>query len=85
MLALATLVALAALVVLAPRVGLTKGLPLDHIIAATVATGLMCLVFAALAFAAGAATGNRSIAVSVASSAPLAGFVVEGLGAQSSC
>lgn len=82
MLALITLVAVVALVLLAPRVDLTNGLSLDHIVAATVATGLMSLVFAAVAFAVGAATGNRSVAVASAAAAALAGFIVEGLGAQ---
>jgi ABC-2 type transport system permease protein len=82
MLALLTAVALVALVLLAPRVGLTKGLSIEHIVAATVATALMSLVFAAVAFAAGASTGNRSLAISLASAIAAAGFVVEGLGAQ---
>lgn len=82
MLALVTAVALVALLVLAPRVGLTKDLSPGHIVAATVATSLMSLVFAAVAFAAGAATGNRSVAVSAASALALGAFVVEGLGAQ---
>lgn len=81
-LGLVTLVALITLLLLAPRVGLTKGLSLDHIVAATVATGLMALAFAAVAFAAGAAIGSRSLAVSTASAVAVAGFVVEGLGAQ---
>jgi ABC-2 type transport system permease protein len=82
MLSLITAVAVTALLLLAPRVGLTHGLSLDHIVAATVATGLMSLVFAAVAFAVGAASGNRSVAVAAASSVALAGFIVEGLGAQ---
>ena len=36
-----TLVALTALALLAPLVGLTKGLSLEHIVAATVAPALM--------------------------------------------
>jgi ABC-2 type transport system permease protein len=82
MLALVTVAALVALIVLAPRVGLTKGLSLDNIVAASVATGLLSMVFAAIAFAAGAATGNRSLAVSVSSAVAVASFAVEGLGAQ---
>ncbi len=82
MLSILTVVALATLAILAPTVGLTKDLNVEHIIAATVATGLLALVFAAVAFAVGAATGNRSLAASVAAALALAGFVVEGLGAQ---
>jgi ABC-2 type transport system permease protein len=82
MVALVTVVGLGALLLLAPPVGLTNGLAAAHIVAATVATALMSLVFAAVAFAAGASTGNRSLAVSLASAAAVAGFVVEGLGAQ---
>jgi ABC-2 type transport system permease protein len=82
MLALVTTVALIALVLLAPNVGLTKSLSIDHIVAATVATAVMTLVFAAVAFAAGASTGNRSLAISLAAAASVAGFVIEGLGAQ---
>lgn len=82
MLGLVTLIALAALVLLAPRTGLTNGLALDRVVAATVATGLLSLVFAAVAFAVGAATGKRSLAASSASAVAVAGFVLEGLGAQ---
>ena len=82
MLGLVTLVSLAALLVFAPRVGLTRGLSLDHIVAATVATGLMSLVFASVALSVGSPTGTRSLAISSASTLTLAGFVVEGLGAQ---
>jgi ABC-2 type transport system permease protein len=82
MLAILTAVALAALAILAPPAGLTKGLSVDNIIAATVATGLLALVFAAVAFAVSAATGNRSLAASVAAALALAGFLIEGLGAQ---
>ena len=82
MLGLLTLVALVTLGLLAPRVGLTKGLSIEHIVAATIATTLLALVFAALAFAVGAATGNRSLAVSLSSAIAVAGFVIEGLGAQ---
>jgi ABC-2 type transport system permease protein len=82
MLGSVTLVALAALVLLAPRVGLTSGLSLGHIVASTVATGLMSLVFATIAFSVGAATGNRSVAVASGSAVAVAGFIAEGLGAQ---
>lgn len=82
MLGIVTAVTLAGLWLVAPRVGLTKGLSLEHIAAATVATALMSLVFAAFAFSVGAATGNRSMAVSLAAALAVAGFLVEGLGAQ---
>jgi ABC-2 type transport system permease protein len=70
------------LVLLAPPVGLSRGLDPSRIVAATAATTLLALTFAALAFAVGAATGRRSLAISVASAVAVAGFVVEGLAAQ---
>jgi ABC-2 type transport system permease protein len=67
---------------LAPAVGLSKGLGVGQIVAATTATALLALSFAALAFAVGAASGRRSMAISTASAVALVGFVIEGLAAQ---
>jgi ABC-2 type transport system permease protein len=50
--------------------------------AATVASALLALTFGAVAFCAGAASGRRSLATSLGASLAVAGFVVEGLGAQ---
>jgi ABC-2 type transport system permease protein len=82
LLAVLTLVSSAIVALLAPAVGLSKGLGLGQIVAATTATGLLALSFASLAFAVGAASGRRSIAISTASAVALLGFVIEGLAAQ---
>jgi ABC-2 type transport system permease protein len=82
LLAILTLVSAGTVAVLAPAVGLSKGLGVGQIVAATAATGLLALTFAALAFAVGAASGRRSIAISTASAVALVGFVIEGLAAQ---
>ena len=81
---LATLVWLAAVpaVVLAvgsPATRLGAGLPPVRLIGATAATALTALTFATVAFAVGAATGNRSLAVGVAAGLAVAGYLVEGL------
>lgn len=82
LLAALTAVAAATLVILAPVVGLDQGLSADRLIAATVASALLALTFAAVAFSLGAATGSRSLALSVASVLAVTGYVVEGLAAQ---
>lgn len=84
MVLLATLVAVAAaaLVALASPTGLNNGLPLAHMVAATVACGFMALAFAAVAFAVGAAWGKRSVAMASAATLAIAGYVIEGLAAQ---
>lgn len=81
-LGLVTVVAGGGLIVLAPATGLTHGLGSDRIIEATVATGLLALTFAAVAFAVGAATGSRSAAISAAATLAVALFMIEGLAAQ---
>jgi ABC-2 type transport system permease protein len=81
-LAIATGVAGIGIVVLAPFTGLTKGLGLDRILEAAVATGLLALTFASLAYAVGAATGSRGAAISAASAIAVALFMIEGLAAQ---
>ena len=50
--------------------------------AATAASALLALTFAALAFCLGAAIGSRSLAVAVPATLAVAGFVVEGLAVQ---
>jgi ABC-2 type transport system permease protein len=71
-----------ALAVLAPPVGLTRGLSPARIVEATAGTALLALTFSALAFAVGAATGRRSLAISIASALAVLGFMIEGLAAQ---
>lgn len=82
LLAVLTVVSVATLVLLAPAVGLDRGLGADRVLAATVATALLALTFAALAFAVGAATGSRSLALAVAAALAVGDFVIEGLAAQ---
>jgi ABC-2 type transport system permease protein len=77
-----TAASVVALAVLAPPFQLTNGLSVSDIAAATVATALLALTFAAVAFAVGAATGRRSLAITSASTLAVAGFVIEGLAAQ---
>ncbi len=77
-----TAASVVALAVLAPPFDLTRGLSVGHIAAATTATALLGLTFAALAFLVGAATGRRSLAVAIAATLAVVGFAVEGLGAQ---
>jgi beta-exotoxin I transport system permease protein len=82
--ALALLTALAGLglVALAPSTGLSRGLTAERILDASIATGLLALTFAALAFAVGAATGSRALAVSVSAAIAVALFMIEGLAEQ---
>jgi ABC-2 type transport system permease protein len=82
LLAALTAVCAAALVAMAPAVGLDHDLPAERLLAATVASALLALVFAAVAFAVGAATGSRPVAVAAASAVAVAGFVVQGLAQQ---
>jgi ABC-2 type transport system permease protein len=70
------------LVLLAPVTGLNRGLGGDRIVAAAVATGLLALVFASVAFAVGAATGMRSLATATSAALAVALFVIEGLAEQ---
>jgi beta-exotoxin I transport system permease protein len=67
---------------LAPSTGLDAGMPTTRMIAATVGAALLALVFAALAFAVGAATGSRPAALGVASGVAVLGYVIEGLADQ---
>jgi ABC-2 type transport system permease protein len=72
----------AALVVMAPPAGLDQGLPALRMAQATAACGALALVFAAVAFAVGAATGSRPIALAVAAALAVVGYVIEGLAEQ---
>lgn len=81
-LALLTAVAGVGLVLMAPLVGLDRGLGPDRILEASIATGLMGLTFASLAFATGAVTGSRGMAISVASAVAVALFMIEALAEQ---
>jgi len=71
-----------ALAAMAPIVALNAGLPLYRIVTAAVASALLALVFAALAFAIGAATGRRGIAVATATSVAVFGYILEGVAQQ---
>lgn len=82
LLAFLSAVAAATLVVLAPATGLSKGLPLERMVAATAASAFLALAFATLAFAVGAATGRRPLAMATAATLAIAGYVIEGLAAQ---
>lgn len=77
-----TAVAALGLVVLAPFTGLTDGLPAVRMLEASLATGLLALTFAAVAYAVGAASGSRGLAISIAAALAVGLFIVEGLAAQ---
>jgi ABC-2 type transport system permease protein len=81
---LVTLAAVGALslILLAPATGLGRGLPPGRMVAGTVGAALLALTFAALAYAVGAATGNRPAALAVASAAAVFGYLIEGLAQQ---
>jgi beta-exotoxin I transport system permease protein len=81
---LAALTAVAGLgiVALAPLAGLDRGLTAQRIVEAVAATGLLALVFAAVSFAVGAATGSRGLAIAVPAGLATALFMVEGVAAQ---
>jgi ABC-2 type transport system permease protein len=78
---LAWLAAVPAVVVAAggPATGVSAGLPLIRLFGAAAVTALTALVFAAVAFAVGAATGSRSMAIGVAAGLAVVGYLVEGL------
>lgn len=82
LLAIITAVAAATLVVLAPVVDLTHGVSVVRMVESVACAGLMALTFAALTFCAGTATGRKSFALTIGASLAVAGFIVEGLGAQ---
>jgi ABC-2 type transport system permease protein len=71
-----------ALAAMAPIVALDRGLPLYRIVLASVASALLALAFAAVAFAVGAGTGRRNSAISTAAVAAVFGYVLEGVAGQ---
>jgi ABC-2 type transport system permease protein len=71
-----------ALAAMAPLVALDKGLPLSRIVVAAIASALLALVFAAIAYALGAASGRRNIAIAVAAVVVVFGYVLEGVAQQ---
>jgi ABC-2 type transport system permease protein len=76
------IVCVIALSALAPSTGLNHPLPVTRLAAATVAAALCALVFASAAFAVGAATGSRPVALAIGAGLAIAGYVLEGLAAQ---
>lgn len=82
LLAVLAVVCVLALAALAPSSGLNHGLTVARMAAATTGATLLALTFAAVAFAVGAATGNRPAAVGAAAALAVAGYVLEGLAQQ---
>lgn len=76
------MVATAVLLALDPLTGLDNGLDPANLIAATIATSALALCYSSVAFAVGAATGNRSMALGIGSAVAVVGFAVESLAAQ---
>jgi ABC-2 type transport system permease protein len=77
------LVCWVAMAALAPATGLTNdGVTIGRLAAATAACALLALEFATIAYAVGAATGRKQLAVGVAAGLALAGYIVEGLSHQ---
>jgi beta-exotoxin I transport system permease protein len=74
-----TAVCAAALVAMARPAGLDQGLPPLRLVQASIASAAVAWTFAAVAFAVGAATGSRPLALAVASALAVLGFLVEGL------
>ena len=73
------LVAMVAVLVLGPSVGLLDGIAVGHVVGATVALIALALLHAAIAFAVGCATGRRGTAQAVAGGVAVAGYVLQGL------
>jgi ABC-2 type transport system permease protein len=71
-----------ALASMAPLVRLDEGLPLHRIVLAAIASGLLALVFAAVTFAVGAASGRRTTAIGSAAAIVVFGYVLEGVAQQ---
>lgn len=82
LLAALAFVCFASVAVLAPFAGLTPGITIARLAAATLACALLALVFATIAYAIGAATGRKPPAVGVAAGLAVAGYVAEGLSHQ---
>ena len=79
MVSLLTAVGLVALLALSPPFGALEDVSMPGLVAACVGAGLLALVHGALAFAVGAATGRRAMAVSVATAVAVVGYLVQGL------
>ncbi len=80
-LSLAGLVLLQMLVLLVMLVVVDLTLPLSGVVGASVGLYLLAVMFGMLAFAVGAATGNRTLAVGVSGSLAAGLFLLNGLGA----
>lgn len=72
--------AFVAISVPAPFLDLYEGLSWVDVIAANVAIVLLVLLHTSLAFAVGAATGNRSVALGAASAVAVVGYLLYGIG-----
>lgn len=77
--AVQAIVALAAVVVVGPSVGLLDGVAIVDLALACVAAALLALVHAAVAYAVGCATGRRGLAIAVATAVAAIGYLLEGL------
>jgi ABC-2 type transport system permease protein len=76
-----TVVSLVAVLTLSPLFGALEDVSISGVVAACVAAGLLALLHGTLAFAVGAVTGRRSTAIGVATTAAVAGYLVQGLAA----
>jgi ABC-2 type transport system permease protein len=74
-----TVAGLAALLVVGPAVGLLDGVGVGRVLVAGVALLGLGLLSSSLAFAAGAAFGRRGVAVAVASTFSVAGYLLQSL------
>ena len=74
-----TTVGVAALLAMAPAVGLLDGVGLARVVGAGAALVALALLHAGLAFAAGCAFGRRGIATAVAGAVAVAGYLLVGL------
>lgn len=74
------MVGLLAVLVPAPFVGLLDGLPVSDLVAASVAMVVLALLHTSLAFALGAATGERGVALGGASAVAVLGYLLYGIG-----
>lgn len=79
MLAGLTLMFLAALAGLGPLFGALEGVPATGLAGATGGVFALSLLHATVAFAAGAATGRRAVALASAATLAVAGYLVQGL------
>jgi ABC-2 type transport system permease protein len=77
--AFVTAVSTAALALLSPPTGLDEGLPWWGIWSAGLQSFAFVMVLCGLAFAVGAATGSRGLAITVGSAAAVVGFLIQAL------